>query len=193
MSEPRRITRHRYFRLTKIVSAVAETNANLVGEPGQRTIYQTRPRVLFHQHERRTRQYRRRANRCRRISARAHDDPRTKAPHQFECESNRASEFHRRAHPLDRTMPANSVHLEQLVFVAALRQPFRLEPRAGPDEQHVDFRTLANHFLAERDCGKKMPTRSAAGDYHLHRTAGRRPSASSAPNAAIAMMIEVPP
>ena len=61
------------------------------------------------------------------------------------------------------------------------------------DEQHVESGTLANHFLAQRDRRKKMPARSAAGDYHFHRTAGRRPSASNAPNAAIAMMIEVPP
>ena len=90
-------------------------------------------------------------------------------------------------------MSANSMHLEQLVPVPTLRQPLRFEPRTGADEQHFYIGTLAHHLLTQRDRRKKMPARSAAGDYHFHRTAGRRPSASSAPNAAIAMMIEVPP
>ena len=49
------------------------------------------------------------------------------------------------------------------------------------------------HLLAQRDRREKMPAGAAARDYHFHRTAGRRPSASNAPNAAIAIMIDVPP
>ena len=57
----------------------------------------------------------------------------------------------------------------------------------------VSTRALALEFLAQRHRWEKMPPGSAACDYHLHLTAGRRESASSEPSAASAITIDVPP
>src|ERR1700722_12799477 len=173
--------------------AVTEANTYFFRESRQRTVDETGARVLFHQHQRSAREDRGRAHRGRRVAARAYDDARTKSPDQRQRKYDRANEFHRGARTFESAMSANSMHVEQLVFVEALRQPLRLESRTRADKQHVDIWTLANHLLAQRYRWKKMPARAASRDYHFHRTAGRRPSASSAPNAAIAMMIEVPP
>src|SRR5580692_5544342 len=136
---------------------VTEANADLFCESGQRPIDETRARVLFHQHQRSAREDRSRAHRGRRVSSRTHDDTRTKSPDQRERKSDRANEFDRGARPFDSAMSTNSVHLEQLVFVNALRQPLRLKSRSGADKQHADIGTLANHFLAQRYRRKKMP------------------------------------
>ncbi len=108
-------------------------------------------------------------------------------------QSDRAHKLGDRAHPPERAVAANSVNVEQLVAVAALRQPSRLKTVGRARVEHFSAGTLADHLFAHRDGGEQMPSRASARDDYFHRTAGRLPSASSAPSAAIAIMIAVPP
>ena len=89
---------------------------------------------------------------------------------------------------------AQAAHRKQFVLQAALRQP--VAPRGRWSRQRGALRHRGrsrSQFFTQRDRRKQMTAGAAARDYHLHRTAGRRDSASSAPSAAIAITIEVPP
>src|SRR5581483_3423358 len=102
-------------------------------------------------------------------------------------------EFQKRTRARADAAAANSVHIEQFVLIAALRKPSGLETVGGTGIHHLRVGTLAHDFFTERHGGKQMPSGASACDYHPHLTAGRLPSASSAPKAAIAMTIAVPP